>query len=241
MKHTMIIMVFILGIITNAQTSSENVDLHKMVKEQMELVLAKEEYNKLTSSDNVAKDLPGSTEVTEVTAGSISEEDEGKIEKDDIIKMLQQEENVAENSKKETESAQVEDNVKSQSSFIERKPYVVKRIPLNKPGNSIGWKLLVIAVTALAAAGVIVYRRMKQKNNKDESSLKKNIKLIREEKVIRKDLNPYLMQIRKQLKDSAGRGGIDDKVVTETARKLRISREEILLANRIHKHEMKNA
>lgn len=181
MRNLLLLIVTLFTASVFAQTDSTKVDVSELVKEQIEIAQAKQQYNTISG--------------------------------------------------KEKDKTQTE----------VRKPYVVKRIPKKSAESGIAWKLLVMLVASGAAAAVIVYRRRKITDSTErDKDLKRNIKYIREERVIKKD-NPYLRQIRFNLLAGAGKGELTEDAVTNAARKLQISREEILLANRIHSHKMLNA
>jgi hypothetical protein len=125
---------------------------------------------------------------------------------------------------------------------VTRQPYVIRRIKKETTGSSGNtWKVLIlIGASATIFGYVYIRRKYSTVKNTDKKKLKRNIQSIREERVMRKD-NPYLKQIRFNLVDSTGKGELSEEAITNAARKLRISREEIMLANRIQSFKMMNA
>ncbi len=132
--------------------------------------------------------------------------------------------------------------IKSQvAETFTRQPHVIRRIEKPKSDYSILWKFFVLTAASGMIFGYVFLRRRKKSIVVGrEKDLKKKIVSLREERVIRKD-NPYLREIRNNLLATAGKGELSEAAITNAARKLRISREEILLANRIHSHTMMNA
>lgn len=218
---------------SNAQDAVEKIDLEKMVKDQIEAARAKQTtVVSDTATLAVKKEQQGSVDETKEQTNTNSEEiTEEKIDKAKILFDLSK-------AKKEfVEIAKTE----SKPVYEKRKPYVVKRIKKPVESSGVAWKFMLILFVSVAAAAVVIYRRRKttQKESKDKV-LKENIQLIREERLV-KQSNPYLNEIRKRLKDGPGRIQLNDIIVTKTARDLKISKGEILLANRIHNHEKMNA
>jgi hypothetical protein len=123
-----------------------------------------------------------------------------------------------------------------------RQPQVIKRIKLAS-NNSSGLleKFIFLSAAAIVIFGFVLLRRkMSEVKNKNEKNLKRNIQFLREERVMRKD-NPNLKKIRFGLVNNTGIEELSEEAITYTAKKLRISREEIILANRINSYKMMNA
>lgn len=119
-----------------------------------------------------------------------------------------------------------------------RQPQVIKRIRIATTDYSFIWKISVLVVGSSMIFGFVFYRRKKLSVAQlKQQDMKKKLTFLREEKVIPKQ-NPYLKQVRSNLLATAGQGELSEDAITNAARKLRISREEIMLANRIRSHQM---
>lgn len=95
------------------------------------------------------------------------------------------------------------------------------------------------AIMLVASAGVFVWllkRKTKLEKLQKQNQLRKNIKLMREEKFI-KEIDPKLKEIRTKLTLTSVVLN-EEKKATAAARKSQIGKEEILLASRIRSHEM---
>ena len=94
-------------------------------------------------------------------------------------------------------------------------------------------KILILTSAALLAAIIIVIRRRRaRKSIKPENNLKGNIKLMREEN-IRVQGNSKLSSVRNRLSDRTPEYNLTNESISSSARKLNISKDEILLAQKL--------
>ncbi len=93
-------------------------------------------------------------------------------------------------------------------------------------------KILILTSAALLAAIIIVIRRRARKSIKPENNLKGNIKLMREEN-IRVQGNSKLSSVRNRLSDRTPEYNLTNESISSSARKLNISKDEILLAQKL--------
>ncbi|MBU1101662.1 MAG: hypothetical protein KKA84_14780 [Bacteroidetes bacterium] len=206
----------------NAQDIVEKVNIDRIVKAQIEAARAKQKTEPEMPQDSAGQVLDNQLVIH--NEPDSSKQNEAQLEAVVAIPEIEK-----------TAFAEIK------SVPEKRKPYVARRIMKPVKSSGIVWKFLLL-VTASAIAVVVVYFRRKTSAKKEDKDkiLKKNIKLMREERIVKKD-NPYLNEIRKRLKDGPGRTQLNDIIITKTARDLKISKGEILLANRIHNHEKMNA
>lgn len=96
--------------------------------------------------------------------------------------------------------------------------------------NSFILKLAVLGFAALAVFSFILFKRVKKADKGGSNDLKRNIKLLREEKLACKE-NPALKKTRVSL----GREKIefDDNKISAAARNLKISKGELYLAAKL--------
>lgn len=94
-------------------------------------------------------------------------------------------------------------------------------------------KIIVLASAAFLAALIFVMRRRKtRKLMPPNISLKENIKLLREENIRIKG-NSKLSAVRNRLADSTPEYNLSNESISNSARKLNISKDEILLAQKL--------
>lgn len=216
MRYT-IIFLLVTFISTQAQTDTGKVDLSKLVQQQIQLAQAKQAAQLLQSTQIIQQ--PNVNQDEQAVVDTTFDQTEAIVQQAALI------------TKEDNFTAEV----------VTRQPHVIKRIPKVVPDNGYIWKILVILTASAIIFGYVIYRRYaKMAVPKKKSNIKKNVTILREEKVGSKQ-NPYLKQIRTNLLATAGQGELSEEAITNAARKLRISREEILLANRIRSHQMMNA
>lgn len=119
-------------------------------------------------------------------------------------------------------------------------PDFINSIPFT---NGTFIKISVILIFSFIVFGAIFFRRLFTnkstfKNKGGVSDLKKNISLIREEKPLKvKDKNK-LRQVRAKLIQNYSSAKMTNESISKTAKNLKISQGELLLAERIKLHKM---
>lgn len=121
-------------------------------------------------------------------------------------------------------------NVITTSEMISVNPVITKQ---NIKGDSTVYiKFGVLLLASLIAAGFVIKRRMKVKKIENRLNLKKNIKAIREEQLV-KEIDPRLKSIRKRLCLTSNYLNKPEKEVIFAAKKMSLAKEELLLASRL--------
>ncbi len=94
-------------------------------------------------------------------------------------------------------------------------------------------KLMILLTASIGSFGYVFFRRRKLSLAEKERELKEKIKVLREEK-ISYEMEPRLKMIRRKLSDTVPEGNVNLKVVPQSAKRLNISQEEIILAARLN-------
>ena len=94
-------------------------------------------------------------------------------------------------------------------------------------------KLMILLTASIGSFGYVFFRRRKLTIAEKEKELKEKIKVLREEK-ISYEMEPRLKMIRRKLSDTVPEGNVNLKVVPQSAKRLNISQEEIILAARLN-------
>lgn len=117
-------------------------------------------------------------------------------------------------------------------------PLLAVKKDVRKPVDGY-WKFYVIGGVALAAFSFIIIRRLSQKHSKKQGkSIKNNIRIMREENVIKKRELPQLKIVRSQLLNSPVILNNHGKPLSAVAKELNISQGEIILAAKIKSYEL---
>lgn len=100
------------------------------------------------------------------------------------------------------------------------------------------WKLYIIGGVAVAAFSFVFIRRFKQRAPKrKENKIKNNIKIMREESLIKRN-QPELKALRSSLMNSPAILNNHGKPLATVAKELNISQGEIILAAKIKSYEL---
>ena len=99
------------------------------------------------------------------------------------------------------------------------------------------WKLGILIAASLVAVGFVIKRRLKFKKIEGRLKLKKNIKAIREEQLV-KEIDPRLKSIRKRLCLTSNYLNKPEKEVIFAAKNMRLAKEELMLASRLRKYRV---
>jgi|GEM_PF-2609474 len=97
-------------------------------------------------------------------------------------------------------------------------------------------KFFILGSAVIISSFFILFRRLRRSRMSINSELKNNIKLLREEKIFRKKDNK-LSVVRNKLASLSIPYKLSDFEVTQKAREMNISKEEIYLAAKIKYHE----
>lgn len=128
-------------------------------------------------------------------------------------------------------------NVKSEAGLLMS---IRNKIPLSDDSLI---KISVLSAFSLLVFGFIMSRRLllrkkRPKNKHDLKGLKQNIALIREERPIRVRKNNKLKTVRSRLLKKYSKVNMTNESISKTAKELKISKGELLLAERIRMHKM---
>ena len=94
-----------------------------------------------------------------------------------------------------------------------------------------------LAVSIVAFIIILLRRRKSRPKELQETSLKKNVRMLREEKM-EFNINPELKMMRKRLLHDPSINFTSRDSISRTARELNISKGELMLAASIKSHEM---
>ncbi len=94
-------------------------------------------------------------------------------------------------------------------------------------------KILFLISASALSFGYVFRRRNKIARIEKEKELKNKIKILRDEK-LSYEMEPRLKMIRRKLSDTVPEGKVNIKVVPQSAKRLSIAQEEILLAARLN-------
>lgn len=125
----------------------------------------------------------------------------------------------------------------------EKKEAVQKIVsaPVMKKNNapqSENWKFYVLGGAALLAFSFVMVRRMLQgRSKKTGKNLKNNIRILREENVVKRE-QPELKSVRSKLLNSPVILNNHGKPLAEVAKELNIAQGEIILAAKIKSYEL---
>ncbi len=112
-----------------------------------------------------------------------------------------------------------------------------KTIPLS---DDLLMKISILSSAAVLTSLFIFIRRFRGRKKSAKTDLKKNIRLLREEKIFSKK-DKKLSGLRTKLSGAASTYELSNRAVARNARDMNISKGEIYLAARIKSHEMKRA
>ncbi len=104
--------------------------------------------------------------------------------------------------------------------------------------NSLMIRLGILLFASVASFGWVAYRRLKLKKNNGSQELKEKIKVLRTEK-IKYEMDPRLKVIRKKLLETVPGSQIQFDTISNNAKRLNISKEEIAIASRLNMYSQK--
>ncbi len=100
-------------------------------------------------------------------------------------------------------------------------------------------KGIILLAASVGSFGFVFYRRKKISQAQKEEELKDKIKKLRDEKITYQ-MEPRLKMIRRKLSETVPDGKINLKLVPQSAKRLNIAQEEILLAARLNFYSKQN-
>ncbi len=130
----------------------------------------------------------------------------------------------------------------NQQILLKPEPYKaeqVSMIPATKADftDPLYIKIGVLALASFIAVGFVLKRRMKMRKIENRMNLRKNIKAIREEQLV-KEMDPRLKSIRKRLCMTSNYLNKPEKEVIIAAKKMSIAKEELMLASRLNNYKV---
>lgn len=152
----------------------------------------------------------------------------------DVRALLQSQIDIAREKEKEEELKINQSNSRITSNEIKTPPKNLSSFDLFS--NILFIKAGVIMLFAVSTFSYIFFRRRRIRNKKDFNKIfKKNINLIRAEKLFSKEDNPALNSLRNQLVENES---ITSRSISSKAKELHISKGELILASKIKSYQL---